>query len=233
MGTNQGRFITFKLLPEAPGRYGVKLAGSTAFDQRIILISPVNTETGTPASASQEVVASLRTGVQVKGVVIVVTQAAARVFKPASAKGANKTWDEYICYSAAVVRYQAYGHALLGLFGDGCAKILSIPALKEIASANVANILDVRRFAEAVITPTGDVCGWTGPSEIAILNVWGAGDDLYVCHDRSESCADLYPGLGLLISFSIQKPLFLLDRQYQICNGSQVLNILRQVTWIR
>jgi syntaxin-binding protein 5 len=191
VGTNQGRFITFKLLPEAPGRYAVKLAGSTTFDQRIISVSPVNAETGTPASATQEAVASLRTGAQVNGVVIVVTQAAARVFKPASAKGANKAWDEYICYSAAVVRYQAYGHALLGLFGDGCAKIFSLPALKEIASGYVANVLDVRRFADAIITPTGDICGWTGPSEIAMINVWGAGDDLYVYHDRSESLANL------------------------------------------
>lgn len=146
----------------------------------MISISPVNADTGTPATATQEVVASLRTGARINGVVVVVTQAAAKVFKPASAKGASKTWDEYVCDSAAVVRYQAYGHALIGLFGDGCVKAFSIPALKEIASANVANVLDVRRFAEAIITPTGDVCGWTGPSEIAILNVWGAGDDLYV-----------------------------------------------------
>ena len=79
-----------------------------------------------------------------------------------------------------MVRYQAYGHVLAGLFGDGSVKIFSIPALKLIASANVANALDVRRFAEAIITSTGDICGWAGPSEIAILNVWGAGDDLYV-----------------------------------------------------
>ena len=180
MGTNQGRFITFKVLPDATGRYVVKIAGSTAFDRRIISISPIDADTGTPASATQEVVASLRSGARVNGVVIVVTQAAARVFRPASAKGASKTWDEYICDSAAVVRYQAYGHALVGLFGDGCVKVFSIPALKEIASANVADVLDVRRFAEAIITPTGDICGWTGPSEITMLNVWGAGDDLCV-----------------------------------------------------
>lgn len=168
------------MLPEATGRYTVKLAGSISLDRRIISISPVDADTGTPAHATQEVVASLRTGAQVNGVVIVVTQVAARIFRPASAKGASKTWDEYLCDSAAIVRYQAYGHALVGLFGDGCVKVFSIPALKEIASASVAKVLDVRRFAEAIITPTGDVCGWTGPSEIATLNIWGAGDDLYV-----------------------------------------------------
>lgn len=180
VGTNQGRFVTLKLLPEGTGRYTVKLAGFTTVDRKIVSISPVDADTGVPASATQEVVASLRTGSQVNGVIIVVTQAAARIFRPASAKGTSKTWDEYLCDTAAVVRYQAYGHVLTGLFGDGCVKIFSIPALKLIASANVANVLDVRRFAEAIITPTGDICGWTGPSEIAMLNVWGAGDDLYV-----------------------------------------------------
>jgi hypothetical protein len=175
-----------KILPEASGRYTVKLAGSASFDQEIISISPINAETGTPASATPEVVASLRTGSQVNGVLVVVTQSAARIFKPAAAKGASKTWDDYMCDSAAVIRYQAYGHVLLGLFGDGCVKVFSLPALKEMASANVSNVLDVRRFAEAIITPTGDICGWTGPSEVALLNVWGAGDDLYVCPDPSS-----------------------------------------------
>ena len=40
--------------------------------------------------------------------------------------------------------------------------------------------LDVKRFSEALITATGDVFGWSGPSEIAALNVWGTGQQLYV-----------------------------------------------------
>jgi hypothetical protein len=38
--------------------------------------------------------------------------------------------------------------------------------------------LDVRRFAEARITPTGHIIAFTGPSEIAILSVFGTGQPL-------------------------------------------------------
>lgn len=122
--------------------------------------------------------AGLRDGRRIDGVLLVVTTIGIKVFRPPSAKGAHKTWDDVFCDSAAVVRYQAAGYALLGLFGDGTAKTYSIPALKQIASASVSHILDVKRLSEAIITPTGDIVGWTGPSEVALLNVWGTGSDL-------------------------------------------------------
>lgn len=178
LGTNLGHFITFKLLPESRGGYAVKLAGVASLDARIVSISPINADSGEPADATQDVVARLRNGHRVNGLALVVTQSGVRMFKPASAKGAQKNWDEFICDSAAVVKDLAMGYALVGLFGDGCAKAYSIPALKEIASSSVADFLDLRRLSEAIITPTGDIVGWSGPSEIATLNVWGTGADL-------------------------------------------------------
>lgn len=178
VGTNLGLFITFKLLPESHGGYAVKLAGVASLDARIISISPINADSGEPAEATQGVVARLRDGHKVNGLALVVTQSGVRIFKPASAKGAQKSWDEFICDSAAVVKDLSMGYALVGLFGDGCAKAYSIPALKLIASSNVSDFLDLRRFSDAVITPTGDIVGWVGPSEIAMLNVWGTGADL-------------------------------------------------------
>ena len=178
VGTNLGRLVTFKVLPEAHGSYAVKVAGTCSLDDKIISMSPINAETGEPAEATPEVVAGLRTGSRVNGVLLVVTQTGTRMFKPAAAKGAHKSWDEFLCYSAAVVRFEAHTYALLGLFGDGCAKAFSIPGLKEITSTSLSHTLDVRRFSEAIITPTGFIFGWTGPSEIAVLNVWGTGQDL-------------------------------------------------------
>lgn len=180
LGTNLGRFVTLKLLPEARGGFTVKFISTTSLDQKVISISPIHADSGAPANATQEVVASLRDGYKINGVVLVATQAGVKVFKPSSAKGAHKSWDEFFCDSAGVVRYQAHGYVLVGLFGDGCAKAYSIPSLKEIASTNLSHILDVKRFPEALITPSGDILGWTGPSEIAMLNVWGTGNDLYV-----------------------------------------------------
>ena len=170
--------MTFKVLPEAKGGYTVKIAGTCTLDDKIISISPVNADSGEPAEATPELVASLRGGNKVNGVLMVVTQTGARIFKPAAAKGAHKTWDEFICYSATIARFEAHNYALIGLFGDGCAKAFSIPGLKQIASTSVSHILDIRRFSEAIITTTGFIFGWTGPSEIAVLNVWGTGQDL-------------------------------------------------------
>lgn len=169
--------MTFKVLPEAPGGYTVKLAGSSTLDDKIISILPVNADSGEPAEATPELVASLRGGNKVNGVLMVVTQTGARMFKPAAAKGAHKTWDEFLCYSATIARFEAHNYALIGLFGDGCAKAFSIPGLKQIASTSVSHILDIRRFTEAIISPTGFIYGWTGPSELAVLNVWGTGQD--------------------------------------------------------
>ena len=170
--------MTFKVLPEANGGYTVKIAGTCTLDDKIISILPVNADSGEPAEATPELVASLRGGNKVNGVLMVVTQTGARIFKPAAAKGAHKTWDEFICYSATIARFEAHNYALIGLFGDGCAKAFSIPGLKQIASTSVSHILDIRRFSEAIITTTGFIFGWTGPSEIAVLNVWGTGQDL-------------------------------------------------------
>ena len=178
LGTNLGHFVTFKILPESRGGYAVKLAGVVSLDARIVSISPIEADSGEPAGATQDVVARLRNGHKVNGVALVVTQSGVRIFKPASAKGAQKNWDEFICDSATVVKDLAMGYVLVGLFGDGCAKAYSIPALKQIASSSVSDFLDLRRFPEAVITPTGDIVGWAGPSEIATLNIWGTRADL-------------------------------------------------------
>lgn len=150
----------------------------SSLDDRIVSISPINADSGELAEATQAIVGSLRNGIRINGVLLVVTESGARIFKPAASRGAHKTWDQCICYSAAVVRFEAHTYCLVGLFGDGSAKAYSIPGLKEIASTRVDDILDVQRFSETIVAPTGFLFGWTGPSEIAVLNVWGTGQDL-------------------------------------------------------
>ncbi|KAH7138149.1 lethal giant larvae like, C-terminal-domain-containing protein [Dendryphion nanum] len=173
VGTNLGHLATFKLLPEAGGRYTASFVGACSLDDQIVNICPIHAETGRPAYATQSVMSALRTGTKVNGVLVAVTVSGARIFKPATNKGAHKTWDEYLCDSAAIVRYGELGYALLGLYGDGFARGYSIPALKEIGSVKVDHILDVKRFHEAVITATGDILGWKGPAEMALINVFG------------------------------------------------------------
>jgi syntaxin-binding protein 5 len=175
VGTNLGHLATFKILPESSGRYSVSFAGVCSLDDKIINISPIHAETGRPAYATQSIFQGLRSGSRVNGVILAVTASGVRLFKPASHKGAQKTWDEFLCDSAAIVRYEDLGYALLGLYGDGCARGYSIPGLKEIGSVKVDHILDVKRFSEAVITSTGDIFGWKGPAEMALINIFGTG----------------------------------------------------------
>lgn len=188
---------------------------------RIITIAPIDAELGDPAEATQTAVAGLREGRKINGVVLIVATSGVKIFRPPAAKGAHKTFEDVFCDSAAVVRYQAAGYALLGLFGDGTAKTYSIPALKQIASAKVDHILDVRRLSEAVVTPTGDIVGWTGPSEVALLNVWGTGSDLWVPNKYfiDHLISSPSPVLALSISYSTSKLSFLPGQPYQTCSG--------------
>jgi hypothetical protein len=167
VGTSLGHLATFKLLPESSGRYSVKFAGVCSLDDKVISICPMYSESGRPAYASQAAVAGLRNGSKVNGVLLAVTHSGARLFRPANNKGAHKTWDQFLC--------EDLGHALLGLYGDGYARAYSIPALKEIGAIKVNDVLDVRRFSEAIITRTGDIFGWKGPAEMALINVFGTG----------------------------------------------------------
>lgn len=178
MGTSRGNLATFKIVPSGSG-YSASFVGSSSLDDRVLSIYPIDAETGNSAHASQSAFSSLRVGHRVNGVLLAVTPSNCRIFKPATSKGAHKNWDDFLCDSATVVR-TLNGISLVGLFGDGKVRAFSIPALKEINSLDVSNILDVRKFGDARISSSGDVLGWTGPSEIAMLNVWGAGLPLYV-----------------------------------------------------
>jgi len=175
VGTNLGHLATFQLLPGPSGCYAAHFTGVCHLDDPLLSIHPLHADTGRPAYATQSAVAGLRTGSKTHGVLLAVTASGARLFRPASNKGAHKTWDQFLCDAATLVRYEDLGYALLGLYGDGCARAYSLPALKEIGAVQVGHVLDVRRFSEAVLTSTGDVFGWKGPAELALVNVFGTG----------------------------------------------------------
>lgn len=164
-------------------------------EDAIVSISPINSESGSPTFATGASVAGLQSGHRTSGVLVVTTSSSAHIFRPASAKGASKSFDNYLCVSATVSRFEDRGYALLGVFGDGQARAFSLPALKEVGSAPVTHVLDSRRLNAAIITPTGDIFGWTpSPSQIAMLNVWGSGQTVHASHDRLyDSAKPLLP----------------------------------------
>jgi hypothetical protein len=96
-----------------------------------------------------------------------------RVFKPASTKGASKSFDDQLCDAARVVEFARQGIAVVAVFGDRTARAYSLPALKEIGRASLP-MLDPARTVSTAISRTGEIFGWTGPSEVSVVSVLGS-----------------------------------------------------------
>lgn len=108
------------------------------------------------------------------GLTIAVTEKEIRIFRPANSKGASKSFDDILCDAASVAELELQGFAVVGVFGDRTARAFSIPGLQEIGKANLP-MIDASRGTHTTVTQTGDVFAWTGPSEMAVIHVWGSG----------------------------------------------------------
>lgn len=106
-----------------------------------------------------------------------VTEKEIRIFRPANSKGASKEFDDILCDAASVAELELQGFAIIGVFGDRTARAFSIPGLKEIGKADLP-MIDPGRSTNTTVTQTGDVFAWTGPSELAVIHVWGTGKAL-------------------------------------------------------
>ncbi|KHN93813.1 Lethal giant larvae (Lgl)-lik [Metarhizium album ARSEF 1941] len=175
VGTNLGKVITFKLLPAAGGAYTAQLAGAVVFDGPVVSLSPINAQTGKPASATAAIVGSLREGKRVDGALVAVTQNEMRVFRPASSRGASRDFDHVVCHAASVAELELQGFAVVALFDDQTARAYSIPGLKDLGKSRLS-MIDTSK--PAFVAQTGDIFGWTGPSEMTVIHVWGTGKSL-------------------------------------------------------
>jgi syntaxin-binding protein 5 len=112
-----------------------------------------------------------------------VTQTEIRIFKPATAKGASRAFDDVFCDAAAVTEFELHGFAIVGVFGDQTTRAYTLPGLKELNKCALA-MLDRTRSTSAIVSPTGDVIGWAGPSELVVVPVWGTGRGLENTKDK-------------------------------------------------
>jgi syntaxin-binding protein 5 len=103
-----------------------------------------------------------------------VTKSEIRIFKPSVGKGASKSfeYDSVLCLSASVSQFELSGVALVAVFSDRSARAYSLPGLKELGRAQLDQ-LDASRLSEVRVAQTGDIIGWTGPSEVVVVPVWG------------------------------------------------------------
>ncbi|KAL4918546.1 lethal giant larvae like, C-terminal-domain-containing protein [Aspergillus aurantiobrunneus] len=184
VGTNRGNLATFKVLPSSGGAYMASFAGAVALEDRVIDIIPVNVDDGSLTLATGHAFGGLRNGARVNGAVVAVMVTGCRIFKPATSKGAGRSWDDYLCDSASVVNLPGRGCSLVGLFGDGNARAFSIPGLKEIGCSKIGHMADMARLPQSTVSPNGSVLFWTSPSEVGLFNVWGAGVELRPSEDQ-------------------------------------------------
>lgn len=155
-------------------------------DGSVVSIIPINSDSGKRAYASQQAVANLREGVKVPGTVVAVTKSEARIFKPPTAKGAHKGWDEYSCLSAVVAELDTHGICLSCVMDSGVVKSFSIPGLKEIGEVRLSDYYDPSRLADTILLDSGYIFGWTSQAECMLLYMWGKGQILSVLSPRKS-----------------------------------------------
>ncbi|KAL2866957.1 putative SNARE-dependent exocytosis protein (Sro7) [Aspergillus lucknowensis] len=184
VGTSRGNLATFKILPSSSGAYVASFAGVVSLDDKVISITPINADDGTLALATGDAFGGLRNGTRIPGAVVAVTTTGCRIFKPATSKGAHRSWDDYLCDFASVVTIHGRGCSLVGLFGDGNVRAFSIPGLKEIGCSKISHKADMSRLSSSTVSPHGTVMVWSSPSEIGLFDVWGAGTELRPSEDQ-------------------------------------------------
>ncbi|KAL5334026.1 lethal giant larvae like, C-terminal-domain-containing protein [Aspergillus crustosus] len=184
VGTARGNLATFKIVPSGNGAYLASFVGAVALDDKVISIIPINADDGSLALATGDAFGGLRSGARVHGALVAVTVSGCRIFKPATSKGAHRSWDDYLCDSASVVNIPGRGCSLVGLFGDGNARAFSIPGLKEIGCSQISHRADIARLSSSTVSSNGSVLVWTSPSEVGLFNVWGAGTEQRPSEDQ-------------------------------------------------
>lgn len=183
VGTFHGNLMSFKIFPDKNRAYTAQFAGISTLSDKIISITPIIGDSGVFAEATGDAMRELGTGIQTHGLIVAVSQTEVRIFKPATAKGAHKGFDSFFCETANVIAIEDRGYALVGIFGDATVRVFSIPGLKEINSTKIP-AFDISRISASVITQGGSIFGWTGPSELAVMRVWGTSQPLLPSGDR-------------------------------------------------
>jgi hypothetical protein len=143
----------------------------------VVSLTPLNSDSGKRAYATQQAMANLRDSIKVPGVLLAVTKSEARIFRPPSAKGAHRTWEEYICLTAAVTELETHGVCLSCVMSTGVVKNYSIPGLKEIVEVSLGDRFDKSRLADTIVTESGYIFGWTSQAECLLLHLWGKGQN--------------------------------------------------------
>ncbi|KAI3407099.2 SRO7 [Candida oxycetoniae] len=146
VGTNGGgNLLYYKIMPMGNGGFQVEVADKTTHlnhrssndgnpeASKISQVLPIESQYGLSAVADQEKFNRLVEGIPIPGLVITVSDRDIRVINIPKAKLAHKVMDDS-CLKATVVQYKDKGVVLAVLVKTGFIKLVSLPALQDIAN---------------------------------------------------------------------------------------------------
>lgn len=205
-GTDKGELYTYKILPEASGRFSAMLIDVVnSTDTGVIDIMPYKMENGTPAIATHDQLMKLSDGLIIEGAVIVSGQKDIRIIIPGKAKSSHKLFNAYVLAAGLSVvttktTYKTYASAVPVLLSNNTIKILSLPELKDITSFTLPFPLEPRFSHFSTVLPSGEILIRMTESRAAVVNISGTGVNFdQVPSDRlyNERCKMPYrPQIG-------------------------------------
>ncbi|QLQ79066.1 hypothetical protein HG537_0B04140 [Torulaspora globosa] len=236
-GTNMGELITFKILPEAAGRFGVHYVETkkTNGECPILNIDSYSKATGRSCQATIAQMQDLKNGVVHSGIVIVSSSTDVRSLKVGKSLESRKSFKTPIAASSlSFIPYvETEGEVKIAtvsvnLLASGEIVILSVPDFKEISSVRVPVALRSQFLSGSSILRNGDLIVRTNQSQASLLSIVNEqATGLNKHYDlKSESATDQLYNPGLKIPYRPQVNSLQWARGTMYCTVDQLDKLL-------
>lgn len=214
-GTNMGELLTFKVLPEAGGRFGVQFMEGqrTNNEGPIINIDSLSKVVSRSCQAAVPQMEDLRNGVAIPGFVIVSGATDIRTVKIGRSSESRKSFKFPLAASAlSFIPHVAnsgevkVASVLVNLLTSGEIVVLSVPDLKEISVMRIPVATQSRFLKDSSVLRNGDIVLRTGQfqaSLISVVNEQATGLNKQY-DERSESASDSLYNPRLKIAYRPQ-----------------------------
>lgn len=214
-GTNMGELMTFKILPEAGGRFGAHFVETkrTNSEGPILNIDSYSKATGRSCQATIQQMQDLKNGVVVSGIVVVSGSNDVRSLKVGKSTESRKSFKFPLAASSissiSYVENESevkLATVLVNLLASGDIIVLSIPDFKEISSMKVPVAFRSKFLNDSSILRNGDLVVRTNQSQASLLSIVNEqATGLNKHYDsRSESATDQLYNPRLKIAYRPQ-----------------------------
>lgn len=181
-GTDKGECFTFKILPEASGRFSAQMIDVVQTNEGLITsVIPYRQETGTPAIATFDLFHQLADGLMLQGAVLLASTTDLRILIPGKAKSSHKVFNKNALAASLsiiatkVVSSKPYASCVPVFFDNSTVKVLSLPELKEISTLSLPFSPDPSFARFSSVLPSGDILVRLSQSQAALVQICGTG----------------------------------------------------------